>query len=192
MPAGRRLRAHRRSVRGYGQPARIREREADEQGRNLLLEMLPAWSRPLGLGTRVLSDLPPDRRVHPRMRRLPGGTITPIVGLFTESELKTSPACNEAFPRYNVQNGLNVRLDGPGGSHIAWCIGDAVDADGWSTSRIRMVARMLPHLPKRGRLAYRSSSSSTIPAWASSSSTGAGASSRPTAGLGSRFAGKMG
>lgn len=86
------------------------------------------------------------------MRRLPGGTITPIVDLFTESELKTSPAYNEAFPRYNVQNGLNVRLDGPGSSHIAWCIGDAVDADGWSTSRIRMVARMPPHIRQYVRL----------------------------------------
>ncbi len=82
----------------------------------------------------------------PRMRRLPDGKITPIVDLFTESELKTSPTYNEAFPRYDIQNGLNVRLDGPGGSHIAWGIRDSVDPDGWSSSQIGMVAGMLPHV----------------------------------------------
>ena len=39
-----------------------------------------------------------------------------------------------------------MRLDGPGGSHIAWGIGNSVDPDGWSSSQIRMVARMLPHI----------------------------------------------
>ena len=82
----------------------------------------------------------------PQMRRLPDSKITPIVDLFTESELKTSPTYNEAFPRYDIQNGLNVRLDGPGGSHIAWGIGDSVGPDGWSSSQIRMIARMLPHI----------------------------------------------
>jgi len=82
----------------------------------------------------------------PQMRRLPDSKITPIADLFTESELKTSPTYNEAFLRYDIQNGLNVRLDGPGGSHIAWGIGDSVDPDGWSSSQIRMVARMLPHI----------------------------------------------
>ena len=82
----------------------------------------------------------------PRLRRLPDSKITPIVDLFTESELKTSPAYNEAYARFGIQKGLNVRLDGPGGSHIAWGIGDSVDPDGWSSSQIRMVARMLPHI----------------------------------------------
>lgn len=82
----------------------------------------------------------------PRMRRLPDSKITPIVDLFTESELKTSPTYNEAFPRYDIQNGLNVRLDGPGASHIAWGIRDSIDPDGWSSSQIRMVAGMLPHV----------------------------------------------
>ncbi len=82
----------------------------------------------------------------PRMRRLPDSKITPIVDLFTESELKTSPTYNEAFPRYDIQHGLNVRLDGPGGSHIAWGIRDSVDPDGWSSSQIAMVAGMLPHI----------------------------------------------
>ncbi|MDE0712988.1 MAG: LuxR C-terminal-related transcriptional regulator [Rhodospirillales bacterium] len=82
----------------------------------------------------------------PRLRRLPDGKITPIVDLFTESELKTSPAYNEAYARFDIQKGLNVRLDGPGGSHIAWGIGNSVATDGWSSSQIRMVARMLPHI----------------------------------------------
>ena len=82
----------------------------------------------------------------PRLRQLPDGKIVPVADLFSESELRTSLAYNEAYARCGMQNGLSVRLDGPGGSRIVWSIKDPVDADGWTSSRTKMIARVLPHL----------------------------------------------
>ena len=82
----------------------------------------------------------------PRLRALPDGQIAHVVDLFSEQELKTSRMYNEFLARFHGQNGLNVRLDGPRGSRIAWGIADPVDATGWSSSRIDMVGRVLPHL----------------------------------------------
>ena len=82
----------------------------------------------------------------PRLIRLPDGEVVPRASLFSESERKTSPTYNEGLPRYDMRDGLTVRLDGPRGSRIVWGIGDPVDADGWSSSQIEMVARVLPHI----------------------------------------------
>ena len=82
----------------------------------------------------------------PRLRQLPDGKIVPVADLFSESELRTSLAYNEVYARYGIQNGLSVRLDGPRGSRIVWSIKDPVDADGWTSSRTEMIARLLPHL----------------------------------------------
>ena len=82
----------------------------------------------------------------PRLRALPDGKIARVVDLFSEQELKTSRMYNEMLARVDGQNGLNVRLDGPRGSHIVWGIADPIDASGWSSSRIDMVGRLLPHL----------------------------------------------
>ena len=82
----------------------------------------------------------------PRMRSLPDSQIVPVVDLFTADELKTSRMYNEALARFEGQNGLNVRLDGPHGSQISWGIADPVDAAGWSSARVRMIDRILPHL----------------------------------------------
>ena len=81
-----------------------------------------------------------------RVRKLPDSRIAPVGDLLTESELRTSLAYNEGLPRYQMQQGLRVRLDGPHGSCIVWAIGDPVDLDGWSSSRVDMVAAVLPHL----------------------------------------------
>ena len=92
------------------------------------------------------------RRYHhvdehlPRLRKLPDGKIVQIADLFSEDERKTSPTYNEGLPRFETQNGLNVRLDGPCGSHIVWGIADPVDSSGWSSSRVDMAVRVLPHL----------------------------------------------
>ena len=88
---------------------------------------------------------PTDERL-PRLRRLPDSKIVPVKDLLTESELKASLTYNVGLPSYDMQMGLNVRLDGPGGSRIVWGIGDPVAPDGWSSSRIKVVARLLPHL----------------------------------------------
>ncbi|MYE19110.1 MAG: helix-turn-helix transcriptional regulator [Rhodospirillales bacterium] len=88
---------------------------------------------------------PADEHV-PRLIELPHGKVVPRASLFSESERKTSPAYNEGLPRYDMRDGLTVRLDGPRGSRIVWGIGDPVGADGWTASQIEIVARVLPHL----------------------------------------------
>ena len=66
--------------------------------------------------------------------------------LLTAEELKTSPTYNEAMSRGGCQHGLNVRLEGLDGSHIAWNLGNSVGSHGWRSSRFRMVMRLLPHI----------------------------------------------
>ena len=88
---------------------------------------------------------PIDERI-PRIRRLPDSRIVPMGALYTDEEKRTSPAYNEGLVMGDAQNGLNVRLDGPGGSRIVWALADPVDGDGWSTARIETVRRLLPHL----------------------------------------------
>ncbi|MDE0051894.1 MAG: helix-turn-helix transcriptional regulator [Rhodospirillales bacterium] len=86
-----------------------------------------------------------DERI-PRLRRLPDSEIVPMSALYTESERKTSPAYNDALPISDCGDGLNVRLDGPDGSHTVWVIADPVDGDGWSSARLGTLRRLLPHI----------------------------------------------
>ena len=86
-----------------------------------------------------------DERL-PRIRRLPDSQVVHVSSLYTDEELKTSRAYNEALLKGQMQNGLNVRLDGPDGSRIIWGTGDPVDGDGWSTARVETIERLLPHL----------------------------------------------
>ena len=92
------------------------------------------------------SDYYADDEHLPRLRALPDSKIVRVSDLFSEQELKTSRMYNEALARFDGQNGLNVRLDGPRNSRIMWGIADPVDVGGWSSSRIDMVGRVLPHL----------------------------------------------
>ena len=82
----------------------------------------------------------------PRWGRLPDSKIGRTADLFSEEERRTSIAYNEAAPRFEYDNGLSVCLDGPGGSRIAWGIANPIGSVGWTTSRLDMVARVLPHL----------------------------------------------
>ena len=86
-----------------------------------------------------------DERV-PRIRQLPDSRLTHVRELYTAEELKTSPTYNELLLRADHQDSLNVRLDGPDGSHISWALGDPVDAEGWGSSRLAMVTALLPHV----------------------------------------------
>ena len=88
---------------------------------------------------------PTDERV-PRVRQLPDSHLAHVRELYTADELKTSPTYNEVLLRSGEQHGLNVRLDGPDGSHITWGLANPVDSDGWGSSRTAMVARLLPHI----------------------------------------------
>ena len=82
----------------------------------------------------------------PRFRQLPDSRVVHTPELYTAEELKTSPTYNEAFPLGNAQNGLQVRLDGPDGSHISWCPLDPVAPGGWGAAQLAMVKGLLPHI----------------------------------------------
>lgn len=88
---------------------------------------------------------PVDERL-PRLRLLPDGKLVHVTSLYTERELKTSPVFNEVLPQAGTQDSVNVRLDGPNGTRIAWGIGDPVDSEGWSSARTRTIERLLPHV----------------------------------------------
>ena len=88
---------------------------------------------------------PIDERV-PRARKLADCRLVHNRDLYTAEELKSSPAYNEALHRGKHQNGLIVRLDGPDDSHIGWGLGDPVASEGWGSSEVAMVRRLLPHI----------------------------------------------
>ena len=88
---------------------------------------------------------PIDERV-PRIRQLPDSRVVHITDLYTAAELQTSPTYNEAMLRFNAQDGLNVRLDGPEGSNIIWAIADPVTPDGWTAPQLALLRGLLPHL----------------------------------------------
>ena len=81
-----------------------------------------------------------------RTRQLPDSRVVPIPELYTAEELKTSPTYNEALRRFGSQDGLNVRLDGPDGSHIIWAIADPVTPDGWAAPQLSLLKGLLPHI----------------------------------------------
>ena len=110
-----------------------------------------AWSFVRGQRDRALEReyfqtyYPRDERA-PRLRRLPDSRLFHITDLYTDEELKTSAAYNELLPRTRACNSINVRLDGPGGSRIVWVVNDPVDGDGWSSARLNLIQRLLPHI----------------------------------------------
>lgn len=86
-----------------------------------------------------------DERV-PRLRQLPDGQLVPARNLFTDTELKTSPAYNEWLSGHGGENGIVTRLDGPDGSRVVWAsIGPTASA-GWGSAQIELIEGILPHL----------------------------------------------
>lgn len=86
-----------------------------------------------------------DERV-PRIPRLPDGRVVPVADLYTERELKTSATYNEALPRAGARNSLNVRLDGPDGTHIVWMLTDPAGSSDWGAGQIQAIEGLLPHI----------------------------------------------
>ena len=82
----------------------------------------------------------------PRLSRLPDSLILHARELYTEQELKTSAAYNEALNLSESQNSLHVRLDGPQGANIIWIASDPVETGGWRSAHIDMMKRLLPHI----------------------------------------------
>ena len=87
---------------------------------------------------------PIDERV-PRLRQLPDSQMVHAPDLYTAEELKTSPTYNEMMPRTSMQDSVNVRLDGPEGSHITWVSNDPVTG-GWESSQLALLQGLLPHI----------------------------------------------
>ena len=88
---------------------------------------------------------PIDERVL-RLRQLPAGRLTPTRELYSTGEMKTSATYKEILLKSNAQNGLNVRLEGLEGSHIFWVTANPATRQGWESSQITMVTRLLPHI----------------------------------------------
>ena len=88
---------------------------------------------------------PIDERV-PRIRQLPDSHLVYNPALYTAEELQTSPTYNEMLPRLGGQESLNVRLDGPDGSHITWGVGDPVTRGGWASPQLALIKGLLPHI----------------------------------------------
>ena len=86
-----------------------------------------------------------DERV-PRFGQVPDGKLHHITDLFTEEELKTSAVYNDYSIRMHAQNSINLRLDGPGGLSFCWGINDPVDGSNWSSARLGLIRRLLPHI----------------------------------------------
>ena len=100
----------------------------------------PEWMREYGE-----YYYPIDESV-PRVRQLPDSRVVHIPELYTAEELKTSPTYNEFFYRSGCQNGLNVHLVGPEGSHITWALANPVTPRGWEAPQLALITGLLPHL----------------------------------------------
>ena len=90
----------------------------------------------------------------PGLRALAHGEIAHVRETFSGQALATSVMYNEAMPLYGFQNGLNVRMDGPHGTQIVVGIADPVDAADWSSARIDLVRRLLPHIRQFVRMRH--------------------------------------
>ena len=88
---------------------------------------------------------PRDERL-PRLRALPDSRLVHVRELYTDDERKNSATYNEELPRSGTRNGLNVRLDGPGGTRIVWSLADPLDPGGWGSDQIGLIERLLPHV----------------------------------------------
>ena len=88
---------------------------------------------------------PHDERFS-RLLHLPDSQLFHVADIFTEQELLTSPTYNEGLRGASASDGLNVRLDGPDGSHIVWALTDPTDPLGWCSEQTAFITRLLPHI----------------------------------------------
>ena len=86
-----------------------------------------------------------DERL-PRVRLLPNSKIVHIDELFTAEERRTSRVYNEALPLSVSQDSLNVRMDGPDGCRIGMALGNPISRNGWESSQLETIQRLLPHI----------------------------------------------
>ncbi len=88
----------------------------------------------------------PHDEAMPRARLLPHGKLVHVRELYTEDELKTSPAYNEGLARLGSQNSLYAQMRGPDGLRVVWAIGDTDRSRAWESGELRLMERLLPHI----------------------------------------------
>ena len=82
----------------------------------------------------------------PRIRQLPHLRLVHVRDLYTEDELKTSPAYNEGLARLDGHNGLYAQMRGPEGLRIVWAVGDTDRDRVWESGHLRLMEGLLPHI----------------------------------------------
>ena len=88
----------------------------------------------------------------PRVRKAPDGQLLHMRDVYTEEELKNSPAYHALRTRGRGGEGINVRLDGPHDSRITWLIHDPVNGAGWSSVQLDIIRALLPHIRQTVRV----------------------------------------
>ena len=88
----------------------------------------------------------PHDKGMPRLPGLSAGRPVPVCRLYSENELKTSPAYNEGWRRLGAKNGLNVYFDEPDALRLVWTIGDPKGRRGWESAQLRLIEHLLPHV----------------------------------------------
>lgn len=82
----------------------------------------------------------------PRLWERRAGQPVHLPDLYTEKELRTSPAYNEGWRHRRGENGLITRFDGLDSLSTVWAVGNPVRAGGWSSARVRLFERLVPHV----------------------------------------------
>ena len=88
---------------------------------------------------------PQDEQVS-SIAQLPDSRLVHVPSLYTEQELKSSPAYNEALASGKFQNGLAVCLNGPDESNIIWTLADPTERSGWQSDQVEMIEHLFPHI----------------------------------------------
>ena len=122
------------------------ERSPDDNVQTFMARFFHRGERRQDWESRYFQIYHPFDERPPRLSRLPDSLIMQAKELYTEQELRTSPAYNQALRLSESQNSLNVRLDGPQGTNIVWNTSDPVESGGWRSSQTDMIKRLLPHI----------------------------------------------
>ena len=89
----------------------------------------------------------------PRLRDRQVGQLVKVPDLYTELELKRSPAYNEGWGGRQGQNGLITRLDRlEDGLSVIWAVGNPVGRGGWRSDRVKLMECVLPHVRQSVRV----------------------------------------
>ena len=88
----------------------------------------------------------PHDEAMPRIRELPAGQVAHTPALYTDRELKTSRAYNEAWLHCRCQNGLCIPLGDPDGLRIVWGFADPIATGDWQSAPLQLIRSLLPHV----------------------------------------------